>query len=53
MGPGRDGLTGGREGPEDTAYDWPAEVDTAIAEGKRNGIKVALTITGIVTCLKG
>src|SRR3954447_849419 len=32
--------------PEDTAYDWPAEIDTAIAEGKRNGIKVALTVTG-------
>jgi hypothetical protein len=32
--------------PQDTAYDWPAEVDTAIAEGKKNGIKIALTVTG-------
>jgi hypothetical protein len=32
--------------PEDTAYDWPAEIDTALAEGKRNGIKIALTVTG-------
>ena len=32
--------------PEDTAYDWPDEIDTAIDEGKRNGISVALTITG-------
>ena len=32
--------------PEDTAYDWPAEIDTAIDEGKRNGIKIALTVTG-------
>ena len=32
--------------PEDTAYDWPAEIDTAIDEGKRNGIKIALTVVG-------
>src|SRR3954471_5084388 len=32
--------------PDDTAYDWPAEIDTAIDEGKRNGIQVALTVTG-------
>ena len=32
--------------PEDTAYDWPAEIDTAIDEGKRNGIKIALTVAG-------
>ena len=32
--------------PEDTAYDWPAEVDTAISEGRRTGIKIALTVTG-------
>jgi hypothetical protein len=32
--------------PEDTAYDWPAEIDTAIAEGRKNGIKIALTVTG-------
>lgn len=32
--------------PDDTAYDWPAEVDTAISEGRRNGIKIALTVVG-------
>jgi hypothetical protein len=32
--------------PEDTAYDWPAEIDTAIDEGKRTGIKIALTVAG-------
>jgi hypothetical protein len=32
--------------PDDTAYDWPAEIDTAISEGRRNGIKVALTVAG-------
>jgi hypothetical protein len=32
--------------PEDTAYDWPAEIDTAISEGRKNHIKIALTVTG-------
>ena len=32
--------------PLDASYDWPAEIDTAIDEGRRNGIDVALTVTG-------
>jgi hypothetical protein len=32
--------------PDDTAYDGPAEIDTAISEGKRTGIKIALTVAG-------
>jgi hypothetical protein len=32
--------------PGDLAYDWPPDVETAIAEGRRNGIQVALTVTG-------
>lgn len=32
--------------PVDTGYDWPAEIDTAIDEAKRNGMDVALTVTG-------
>jgi hypothetical protein len=32
--------------PQDTAYDWPAELDTVIDEAKANGIQVAFTVTG-------
>jgi hypothetical protein len=32
--------------PEDASYEWSDEIDTAISEGKANGIKVALSITG-------
>lgn len=32
--------------PEDASYEWSDEIDTAIAEAKKNGIKVALSITG-------
>jgi hypothetical protein len=32
--------------PEDASYEWSDEIDTAISEGRRNGIKVALSITG-------
>jgi hypothetical protein len=32
--------------PEDASYEWSDEIDTAISEGKRTGIKVALSITG-------
>ena len=32
--------------PLDTGYDWPDEIDTAIDEAKRNGLQVALTVTG-------
>jgi hypothetical protein len=32
--------------PLDASYDWPDEVDTAIAEADDNGIDVALTVTG-------
>ena len=32
--------------PLDASYDWPVELDTAIDEAKRNGIDVALTVTG-------
>src|SRR3954470_3751618 len=31
---------------EDPGYEWPDEVDTAIAEAKDNGMQVALTVTG-------
>jgi hypothetical protein len=31
--------------PNDPAYQWPAEVDTAIAEGKKYGIKVMMSLT--------
>lgn len=31
---------------EDASYEWPEEIDTAIAEGAENGIQVALTVTG-------
>jgi hypothetical protein len=31
---------------DDPSYDWPDEIDTAISEGKSNGIQVALTVTG-------
>jgi hypothetical protein len=31
---------------DDPSYDWPDEIDTAISEGKANGIQVALTVTG-------
>src|SRR5215217_3879449 len=30
---------------EDPSYEWPEEIDTAIAEAKTAGIDVALTIT--------
>lgn len=32
--------------PEDASYEWSDEIDSAISEGKANGIKVALSITG-------
>lgn len=32
--------------PLDASYDWPLELDTAIDEARRNGIDVALTVTG-------
>ena len=32
--------------PLDAGYDWPLELDTAIDEARRNGIDVALTVTG-------
>lgn len=32
--------------PEDASYEWSEEIDSAISEAKRNGIKVALSITG-------
>lgn len=32
--------------PEDASYEWSEEIDSAIAEGKANGIKIALSITG-------
>jgi hypothetical protein len=32
--------------PEDASYEWSDEIDSAISEGRRNGIKVALSITG-------
>jgi hypothetical protein len=32
--------------PTDPVYTWPAEVDDAIAEGEKHGIRVMLTITG-------
>jgi hypothetical protein len=31
---------------EDPGYDWPAEIDSAVSEGKRYGIDIALTVTG-------
>ena len=31
---------------EDPSYEWPDEIDTAIAEAKRERIAVALTVTG-------
>src|SRR4051812_13313138 len=31
---------------EDPSYEWPDEIDTAIAEAKSAGLQVALTITG-------
>src|SRR4051794_8947127 len=31
---------------EDPSYEWPDEIDTAIAEAKSAGIAVALTVTG-------
>jgi len=31
---------------DDPSYDWPAEIDSAVSEGKENGIKIALTVTG-------
>jgi len=31
---------------EDPSYEWPDEIDTAIAEAKSEGIAVALTVTG-------
>jgi hypothetical protein len=30
--------------PDDPAYDWPADIDTAIAEGRREGIKISLML---------
>src|SRR5262245_53052913 len=39
--------------PEDTAYDWPAELDTVIDEAKANGIQVAFTVTGTADWAKG
>ena len=32
--------------PSDPAYQWPAELDDAIAQGKAHGIRVAIAITG-------
>lgn len=32
--------------PSDPAYQWPAEVDAAIAEGRKHGIKVSLMLIG-------
>jgi len=32
--------------PLDASYDWPDQIDTAIAEADDNGIDVALTVTG-------
>jgi hypothetical protein len=32
--------------PDDASYEWSDEIDSAISEGKANGIKVALSITG-------
>lgn len=32
--------------PEDASYEWPDELDTAIADGKEHGIQIALTVTG-------
>jgi hypothetical protein len=31
---------------DDPGYDWPDEIDTALDEGKQNGIEIALTVTG-------
>jgi hypothetical protein len=31
---------------EDPSYEWPDEIDTAIAEAKSAGLQVALTVTG-------
>src|SRR3954468_8418966 len=31
---------------DDPSYEWPDEIDTAISEAKRQGISVALTVTG-------
>src|SRR5215218_4752915 len=31
---------------EDPSYEWPEEIDTAIAEAKSAGLQVALTVTG-------
>jgi hypothetical protein len=31
---------------DDPSYEWPEEIDTAIAEAKGAGVKVALTVTG-------
>jgi hypothetical protein len=30
--------------PDDPAYNWPADIDTAIAEGRKHGIKVSLML---------
>ena len=35
-----------RRNPNDPAYDWPAEIDVAIAEGGEHGIKVSLMLIG-------
>jgi hypothetical protein len=32
--------------PRDAAYQWPAEVDYAIAEGRKHGIQVSLLVMG-------
>ncbi len=32
--------------PLDASYEWPDQIDTAIAEARANGIQVALTVTG-------
>jgi hypothetical protein len=39
--------------PEDTGYDWPAELDTVVDEGKQNGIQIAFTVTGTPSFAKG
>jgi hypothetical protein len=34
------------EDPLDASYEWPEELDTAIAEGRQNRIEIAFTVTG-------
>src|SRR3954470_13011174 len=38
---------------EDPSYEWPDEIDTAIAEAKSEGIAVALTVTGTPSWANG